>query len=123
MTANSLMVLPELLGAYGGALVLLIVAWALALPVGRRRRKRPGASGHREEQGEAETVRPDGYIDTFAGLVAEGGGSNPTVIVILLVGILAWWAIYLIFNFVTGGQLPLATNPQLGNDARVFFMR
>jgi hypothetical protein len=80
----------------GGAFILLLFALFLALP--HRPRILPGSSGHRNKDDETvhETIRPDGYIDSFSREIEEAGGSLPPVVRIALPGILLWWLVYLI---------------------------
>ena len=96
MTQNSLHIGGEILGIVGGALVLFI--FALTLVLKHTPKVLPGSSGHREEgaEGEHEVIRPDGYIDSFARVIEEAGGSLPPIIQIAIPGILLWWLIYLI---------------------------
>jgi hypothetical protein len=99
MTQNVLDIGKEIVWMLGGAAVLLIFGLFLALP--HRPRTLPGSSGHREKEGEAEheVIRPDGYIDSFAGVIEEAGGAPPPVVWVALVGIWLWWLLYLIFNW------------------------
>jgi hypothetical protein len=96
MTQNVLQVGKELIGLLGGAGVLLLFALTLALR--HRPKVLPGSSGHREKEaeGEHEVIRPDGYIDAFAGVIEEAGGSLPPVVWVAIPGILLWWLLYLI---------------------------
>lgn len=100
MTQNVLQVWPEVVAIVGGAAVLLLFALTVALK--HRPSILPGSSGHREEEeeGEHEVIRPDGYIDSFAKEIEEAGGSLPPVVKLALPGILLWWLIYLILNWI-----------------------
>jgi hypothetical protein len=99
MTQNVLQVWPEIVAIVGGAVVLLLFALTVALK--HRPSILPGSSGHREEEeGEHEVIRPDGYIDSFAKEIEEAGGSLPPVVKLALPGILLWWLIYLILNWI-----------------------
>ena len=82
-----------------GAAVLIAFAVAAVWP--HRASTRPGSSGHRpiDGQGEHEVIRPDGYIDSFAGQISEGGGGLPTLLKIALPGVILWWLLYLILNW------------------------
>ena len=101
MTDNILQMWPEILAVVGGSVILFLFAIALGLP--HRPKTLPGSSGHRpaEESGEDEEIRADGYIDSFAGEIEEAGGSMPPVVKLALSGILIWWLLYLIFNWVS----------------------
>jgi hypothetical protein len=96
MTQNVLQVGNELIWLLGGAGILLLFALTLALR--HRPRVLPGSSGHREEEaeGEHEVIRPDGYIDSFAGVIEEAGGALPPVLWVAIPGIVLWWLLYLI---------------------------
>lgn len=64
--------------AIGIGTVVLVIA-ALAFSFKQHVRTQPGSRGHRSEEEieESERVSPDGYIDSFAGLIEEAGGSLP----------------------------------------------
>jgi hypothetical protein len=96
MTANVLHPGLEIFSLLGSAFVLFVFALALALP--HRPKTLPGSSGHRDKADESihEEIRPDGYIDDFAGEIEEAGGSVPWVVAIAVPAILLWWLIYLI---------------------------
>jgi len=99
MTQQALQLWPEIIWVTAGAVVLFIFALAIGL---RSRAKTPPASrGHREQTGEfdVEEVRPDGYIDSFAGEIEEAGGGLPLVVKIALIAIPLWWLLYLILNW------------------------
>ncbi len=82
------------------AAILLLFGITLAFP--HRPRVLPGSMGHRP-QGEGrdkaghELIRADGYIDTFAGVIEEAGGSLPPVVRVAYPGIILWWLFYLIY--------------------------
>ena len=96
MTANVMDFGLEVFSLLGSALVLFVFALTLALP--HRPKTLPGSSGHRDEADDSvhEEIRPDGYIDEFAGNIEEAGGSLPWIIRIAVPGILLWWLVYLI---------------------------
>lgn len=100
MTANVLQIWPEIISIVGGVVVLAFFALLLGLP--HRPKVLPGSSGHRDkdDQGEHEEINPDGYIDHFAGVIEEAGGSLPPVVKWAIPGILLWWLLYLIFNWI-----------------------
>jgi hypothetical protein len=101
MTENIMQLWPEILGVLAGAIVLFLFAVTLALP--HRSKVLPGSSGHRKEEDETgghEIIQPDGYIDSFAKEIEEAGGGIPPVIKLVLPGILLWWLIYLILNWI-----------------------
>jgi hypothetical protein len=98
MTQSTLDVGYQIVWIAGGAIVLFLFALTVALK--QRPGTLPGSSGHREEEdGEHEEIRPDGYIDSFAGEIEEAGGGLPPVVKLALPGVLLWWLIYLIWNW------------------------
>ncbi len=96
MTDNVTELWLELGWILGGIFTLLLGLMILAY------RHRPttasGSSGHRtgDETLEHEVVRPDGYIDSFARQVSEGGGGLPVYFKITVALTLLWWLSYLI---------------------------
>lgn len=100
MTANVLQIWPEIISIIGGVVVLTFFALLLGLP--HRPKVLPGSSGHRDkdDQSEHEEINPDGYIDHFAGVIEEAGGSLPPVVKWSIPGVLLWWLLYLIFNWI-----------------------
>ena len=96
MTQHVVSMWAEIGQVIGAAAVLLVFAVLLSWP--HRPKVPPGSSGHRKEddEGEHETIRADGYIDSFHGDIEEAGGSFPPVVAAFYPGIIIWWAIYLI---------------------------
>jgi hypothetical protein len=93
------MIAQEIFGIAAGAGVLLL--FALTFGLQHRPRVLPGSSGHRDSKegpdtDEHETIRPDGYIDSFAQTIEEAGGSLPPIVILAIPGILLWWLVYLI---------------------------
>ncbi len=109
MTANVLNIWGELIGIVGGGLIFLIFGVFLSA-ASRQISTPPGSSGPRassadsqrseesDQQG-GETVRADGYIDSFAGTIEEAGGGPPLLVKIALVGVPVWMIIYAILNW------------------------
>jgi len=99
MTQNVLELWPEILAVITGVIVIFLFALTVAIP--HHARTKPGSSGHRQkdEQGEHEEIRSDGYIDSFAGTIEEAGGGLPPVVRLAVPGILLWWLLYIIFNW------------------------
>ncbi len=99
MTQNALRVGPEIIGLVIGVIVLLVFAFAFALPT--RSRTLPGSSGHRgeEDDGRHEDVRPDGYIDSFNGEIEEAGGGLPWVVFVAVPAVLIAWVVYLVLHW------------------------
>lgn len=110
MTLNVLNVSGQLINILGGALVLLIFAITFS-PLVYRPRIPSGAAATEShpDQKEAhdakgqesggEHVHADGYIDSFAGLVEEAGGSLPLIVSVFSIGLLIWWAVYLVLEW------------------------
>jgi hypothetical protein len=74
--------------------VLILFSVALAMHI--KARRPAGSKGHRDDDGDRpEDIRADGYIDSFANHIEEAGGSMPPVVRLTLVGVIAWWVIYL----------------------------
>ena len=90
----------EIVGIVGGAFVLIV--FAITIGIKWHPGKLPGSSGHREkdEEKDSETIRPDGYIDSFAGVIEEAGGGMPPVVKLALPGILIWFVAYLIVGLL-----------------------
>jgi hypothetical protein len=78
MPNNVLQVGPQLFSVIAGTIVFLGAALAFSFKYHATSSK-AGESGHRPE-GEAkagERVSPDGFIDSFAGVISEAGGGVP----------------------------------------------
>jgi hypothetical protein len=110
MTMNVINVWGEIIGIGVGAIILLIFGLTFSPLVYRPRvpsggaveRTRPGekeAHQAAENQTGGEHVRADGYIDSFAGLVEEAGGSLPLIVSVFSIGLFLWWGIYLVINW------------------------
>jgi hypothetical protein len=99
MTENVLQFWPEMFMIIGWGVALVL--FAVTLGMAHRPSKRPGCHGHRPEEqcGEYESIRPDGFIDSFAGEIEEAGGGLLPVLKLVLPGILLWWLLYLILNW------------------------
>jgi len=97
MTQNVMNVRGEIVGIVGGAFVLILFAVTIAIKW--RPSTLPGSSGHRDkdEENDYEAIRPDGYIDSFAGVIEEAGGGLPPVMWVAIPGVLLWWLATLIF--------------------------
>lgn len=77
MPENVLQVGPQIFSIVIGTFVFLGAAIVFAFKYRAVSARKAGERGHRpaEEIGESEQVSPDGFIDTFAGVVSEAGGS------------------------------------------------
>ncbi len=71
---------------------------ALAFSFKHRARTQPGSSGHRpaEQAEETERISPDGYIDSFSGLIEEAGGSLPPIGWVIAGVVLVAYVAYLV---------------------------
>lgn len=100
MTANAMNVWGEIIMIGVGAGVLMIFGILTAFMV-RRPRIPPGSKGRREKGmlGTHESIAADGYIDSFAGVIEEGGGALPPVVLVSLITIPIWWLVYMIINW------------------------
>ena len=100
MVQNVLDIVPEVLSVLAGVFVLMLFAIAFAIP--KRGGVLPGSSGKKQgpegspASPHSETVKPDGYIDSFGRQVSEAGGGLPVLAWIALIGIPLWWLVYLI---------------------------
>jgi hypothetical protein len=63
-----------------------------------------GEAGHRPAESEEDTERvsPDGFIDSFAGLISEAGGGMPVIGWVVIGVVLVMYVIYLFLNWVPG---------------------
>ncbi|MCE5191630.1 MAG: hypothetical protein LLG08_07735 [Actinomycetia bacterium] len=96
MPENVLNVWGEIMAIGIGTVVLVIAA--LAFSFKQHVRTQPGSRGHRpeEEIEESERVSPDGYIDSFAGLIEEAGGSLPPIGWVVIGLVLVSYVVYLV---------------------------
>ena len=97
MPDNVLQVGPELFSVLAGTIVLLGAALAFAFKYHATTDK-AGVSGHRPEDQarQAEITRPDGFIDSFSGVISEAGGGIPFMASIIMITVLVSWLAYLI---------------------------
>lgn len=97
MPDNVLQIGPELFSVLAGTIVLLGAALSFAFKYHATTDK-AGASGHRpdEQAKEAELTRPDGFIDSFSGVISEAGGGIPFMASIIMITVLVAWLAYLI---------------------------
>lgn len=110
MAMNVMNVWGEIIGIGMGVLILLIFGLTFSPLIYRPRVPSGGAiertdtdqkeahEEHGQESG-GEHVHADGYIDSFAGLVEEAGGSLPLIVSVFSIGLLLWWGIYLVTNW------------------------
>jgi hypothetical protein len=99
MPENTLDLWNEVVWVVAGAVVLML--FAITVAIKHRPNTLPGSSGHRaKDDAGHEEIRPDGYIDSFAGVIEEAGGGMPPVVKLALPGILIWFVAYLIVGLL-----------------------
>ena len=100
MPDNVLQIGPQLFSVIVGTIALLGAALAFAFKY-RATSDKAGTRGHRpSDQAEAgEVVRPDGFIDSFAGAISEAGGGIPFMATIIMITAIVTWFVYLILNW------------------------
>ena len=100
MPDNVLRVGPELFAVIAGMIVFFGAALAFAFKY-HATSSNAGQSGHRPEgqEKEAEKVKPDGFIDTFAGVISEAGGGVPFMAWVIMGVTLVCYVVYLFINW------------------------
>jgi hypothetical protein len=93
---NVLRVGPEIFSVIAGTLVFLAAAFVFAFKYHATSNK-AGESGVRPEDQakEAERVSPDGFIDSFAGVISEAGGGLPFTALVIMGITLVCYVVYL----------------------------
>jgi hypothetical protein len=104
MPKNVLELGPQLFSVIAGLIALLGAALAFSFKY-HATSATAGERGHRPEghENEAERVRPDGFIDSFAGVISEAGGGVPFMGWIIGGIALASWFIYLFLHWTPSG--------------------
>jgi hypothetical protein len=99
MPDNVVQIGPEMFSVIAGTVVLLGVALAFMFKY-RSSSSKAGESGPRAEGSrEGERVSPDGFIDTFAGVISEAGGSLPFMAWVIMGATLVAYFVYLFINW------------------------
>lgn len=100
MPDNVLRVGPELFSVLVWTVVLLGAALTFAFKY-QATSDKAGVRGTRpaEEVQKGEIVRPDGFIDSFSGVISEAGGGVPITATIIMLVVLGTWLFYLILNW------------------------
>ena len=100
MPDNVLRVGPEIFAVVSWTIVLFGAALAFAFKYHATSDK-AGVRGHRpaDQEKEGEIVRPDGFIDSFAGVISEAGGGVPFMASIIMITAFVIWLVYLIVNW------------------------
>jgi hypothetical protein len=99
---NVLQTGPQVFAVLAGLIVLLGGAFAFSFKH-RATSSKAGESGHRPADAEEDVdrVSPDGFIDSFAGVISEAGGGMPV----------AGWAIIGVVSVCYVAYLILFWNP------------
>ena len=100
---NVLQIGPQVFSVVAGTIVLIGAALAFAFKYHATSSK-AAEQGHRpeSEESDAERVSPDGFVDSFAGVISEAGGGLPfTGWIIMGVTIIAYF-VYLFLNWNPG---------------------
>jgi hypothetical protein len=100
MPDNVLRIGPEIFSVLAWTVVLMAAALVFAFKY-RATSDKAGASGTRptSEAHKGEIVRPDGFIDSFSGVISEAGGGVPLTATIIMIAVFAMWLLYLILNW------------------------
>ena len=100
MPDNVLRIGPEIISVVAGTIVFIGAALAFAFKY-RATASKAGEQGHRPEDQarEAERVSPDGFIDSFAGVISEAGGGLPFTAWLIIGTTLVCYVAYLFINW------------------------
>jgi hypothetical protein len=103
MPDNVLRLGPQIFSIVAGTIVFLGAALAFAFKY-HATSSGAGESGARPEgrEDEAERVRPDGFIDSFAGVISEAGGGVPFTGWIIMGATLVCYFAYLFLHWTPG---------------------
>jgi hypothetical protein len=101
---NVLRVGPEIFSVIAGTIVFIGAALVFAFKY-RATSSKAGEQGQRPEADAkaAERVSPDGFIDSFAGVVSEAGGGLPFTAWLIMGTTLVCYVVYLFLNW-NGGR-------------------
>jgi hypothetical protein len=104
MPNNVLQVGPEWFAVLAGTITLLGAALALSFKY-HATSSQPGEAGHRPADSEEDTERvsPDGFIDSFAGVISEAGGGMPVTGWVIIGVVSVCYVVYL-FLFWNPGR-------------------
>jgi hypothetical protein len=95
MTIHAVSNAAEIFGIVAASVGLIVFVFAVAIR--HRPTVVPGSSGHRDEDDpEHETIRADGYIDSFAKEIEEAGGGMPLVVKLALIVVPVWYVVYIV---------------------------
>ena len=104
MPDNVLRIGPQLFSVIAGTVVFIGAALAFAFKY-RATSAKAGEHGHRDEgdQPDDDRVNPDGFIDSFAGVISEAGGGLPFTAWLIMGTTLVCYVVYLFVNWKQGG--------------------
>ena len=94
MTDNVLQIGPQIFSVIAGTIVFFGAALIFAF---KYHATSAGEQGQRPEgqASDAERVSPDGFIDSFAGVISEAGGGLPFMALIIMGVTLVCYVVYL----------------------------
>ena len=100
MPDNVLRIGPEIYAVVAGMVVLLGASLAFAFKYSATSDK-AGVRGTRpaDQVKEAEIARPDGFIDSFSGVISEAGGGIPFMATVIILVVLVSYFAYLFVNW------------------------
>ena len=103
MPNNVLQIGPEWFAVLAGTLTLLGAALAMSFKY-HATSARAGERGHRPADSEEDTERvsPDGFIDSFAGVVSEAGGGMPYMAWVIIGVVGVCYFVYLFLYWTPG---------------------
>jgi hypothetical protein len=110
MAMNVLNIWGEIFGIAGGALILILFAVTFSPLVThyriphRRMDETSESEGGLENQVnknelEVDKIRAQDYVESFNGDITGGRGALPLVVSVFSIGLIIWWAIYLVTNW------------------------
>jgi hypothetical protein len=97
---NVLKIGPQIFSVIAGTIAFLAAALAFAFKY-RATSDKAAASGQRpaDQNKQAEIARPDGFIDSFAGVISEAGGGIPFMASLIIIVVLVCYFGYLFVNW------------------------
>jgi hypothetical protein len=97
---NVLQIGPQIFSVVAGIIVFLGAALLFSFKY-HATSSRAGEKGRRPEEqaNEGERVSPDGFIDSFAGVVSEAGGGLPFMALIIMGVTAVCYVVYLFINW------------------------
>lgn len=110
MAMNVLNIWGEIFGIAGGALILIIFAVTFSPLVTRYRIPHRRMDETTVSEGglenpanknelEVDKIRAQDYVESFNGDITGGRGALPLVVTVFSLGLIIWWAVYLVTNW------------------------